>query len=417
MLIAAEKTLDEKMRILTEGAKYDVSCSSSNSRRGAQKGSIGSCHVSGLCHSFTADGRCISLMKLLMTNKCEFDCLYCVNRRSNDVERASLTPTEICKIVINFYKRNFIEGLFLSSAVEISPDHTMQKIIDTLIMLRQVYKFLGYIHIKAIPGASSHLIDIASVYADRMSVNIELPSENSLKLLAPQKKKEMLITPMKQLSAITEINSQLPHHERKMQAGQTTQMIIGASPDSDGQIIRLTEALYRKFHLKRVYYSAYTPVTEDSRLPALPPDLNRENRLYQADWLLRFYGFDADELIGVNGNFDPEIDPKCAWALQNIDKFPIEINSASYEMLLRTPGIGVINADRIVRARKHSSLTFDDLKRMRVALTRAMYFITASGKYLGIGDKPNLIRLRLTDKNAFLLGRQGWVQQSFFGEL
>ena len=406
------------MRILTEGAKYDVSCSSSGSPRGAVNGSLGSCNVAGICHSFTRDGRCISLLKLLMTNKCEFECVYCVNRRTNDVERASLTPKEICDIVEGFYRRNYIEGLFLSSAVEKSPDYTMQKIVETLIMLREQYKFRGYVHVKAIPGAATHLIDLAARYADRMSVNIELPSENSLKLLAPQKKKEMIVSPMRRLANIydKEQKEKGKYRAEVLPAGQTTQMIIGASDDTDGRIIRLTQALYRNYGLKRVYYSAYTPVNYSSLLPSVPPDLRRENRLYQADWLLRFYGFEAEELLPSSGLFSMDVDPKCDWALRNIDKFPVEINTASYEPLLRVPGIGVKNAYRIMRARKQSRLTFDSLKRMRVNMTRAVYFITADGKYMGIGDKPDLIRLRLTDKeNALLLGGgSGGKQLSMF---
>ncbi|KAI4453898.1 endonuclease/exonuclease/phosphatase family domain-containing protein 1 [Holotrichia oblita] len=310
---------------------------------------------------------------------------------------------------MGFYRRNYIEGLFLSSAVEVSPDATMQKLIDTLELLRNKYKFRAYIHIKAIPGASAHLIDYAATLADRMSVNIELPSESSLKLLAPQKKKDNIITPMKQLANIyiKEQNEHGKYNAKNLPAGQTTQMIIGASPDSDGQIIRLTEALYNNYKLKRVYYSAYVPVNHNSTLPDIPPDLRRENRLYQADWLLRFYGFEASELIPNGVNFSLDVDPKCDWALRNIDKFPVEINTASYEMLLRVPGIGVRNAYRIINARKHSRLTFDSLKKLRISMPRAIYFITADGKYLGIGDKPELIRLRLTQKNNAMLLSEG----------
>ena len=418
------------MRILVEGAKYDVSCSSSGSPRGTVKGDLGNCAIAGICHSFTRDGRCISLLKLLMTNKCEFDCAYCINRRSNDVPRASLSPKEICDIVEGFYRRNYIEGLFLSSAVEGSPDRTMQRIIETLIMLRGSYKFRGYVHVKAIPGASAHLIDLAARYADRMSVNIELPSEKSLKLLAPQKKKDMIVSPMRRLADIfaKEQAEKGKYRAEILPAGQTTQMIIGASDDRDGQIIRLTQALYNNYGLKRVYYSAYTPVNESSLLPSVPPDLRRENRLYQADWLLRFYGFTAEELIPPSLDFATDVDPKCDWALRNIDKFPLEINTASYEMLLRVPGIGTKNAYRIVRARSQSRLTFDSLKRMRVNLTRAVYFITADGKYMGIGDKPDLIRLKLVspDNALMLAGGNGGARQismfdtelsTVFGEL
>lgn len=406
------------MAILTEGAKYDVSCSSSGSGRGAVKGDTGSCHIAGMCHSFTADGRCISLIKLLMSNHCVYDCAYCVNRRSNDIVRATLSPKEICEVVIGFYRRNYIEGLFLSSAVDRTPDDTMQQLIDTLIMLRTEYRFRGYIHIKAIPGASEHLIDTAAAYADRMSVNIELPSETGLKLLAPQKKKENLLAPMRRMTDIVVHNSNLPPREVKLlPAGQTTQMVIGATSDSDNQIIKLSEALYRKMHLKRVYYSAYVPVNrDDSRLPALPVDLRRENRLYQADWLLRFYGFDADEIAAPGQNLPLDLDPKCAWAIRNIGKFPIEINTATYETLLRVPGIGVTNAHRIVEARKHGALTFDSLKKMRVALTRAVYFITANGEYRGIGDKPDLIYSRIAGLDTLSLPSP-YIQTNFFDRI
>jgi putative DNA modification/repair radical SAM protein len=355
-----------------------------------------------------------------MTNKCEFDCLYCINRRSNDVPRAALTPKEFCELVVGFYRRNYIEGVFLSSAVEISPDHTMQLLIDTLIMLRTEYKFRAYIHVKAIPGASMHLIDLAAEYADRMSVNIELPTEASLKLLAPQKKKEMITAPMLRLANIVYENAQEPKYRaRRIPAGQTTQMIVGATPDSDGQILRLTEGLYRNFNLKRVYYSAYVPVVENSSLPSLPTDLKRENRLYQADWLLRFYGFTSSELLPVGGNFSLDLDPKSDWAIRNLDRFPIEINTASYEELLRTPGIGVRNAYRIVAARKQSLLTFDSLKKLRVSLPKAVLFITANGEYMGAGDNPDLIRARLAKTNLLTAGKQndgGYVQTSLFDE-
>ncbi|MDR2635042.1 MAG: putative DNA modification/repair radical SAM protein [Clostridiales bacterium] len=403
MEIGKSLTVSERLEVLTDGAKYDVSCSSSGSDRGAKKGFLGKCNIAGICHSFSADGRCISLLKLLMTNHCEYDCAYCINRRSNDIPRARLEPREICELTENFYRRNYIEGLFLSSAVERSPDYTMQKLIDTLVMLRTEYKYRGYIHVKTIPGASAHLIDEASRYADRMSVNIELPSENSLKLLAPQKKRESITSPMKQLALITDAREP-GRPARRIPAGQTTQMIIGATPDADGQIIRLSQALYDGFRMKRVYYSAYTPVNENINLPALPPDLRRENRLYQADWLLRFYNFSAEELIAPGDNFALDVDPKTAWALRNIDKFPVEINTAPYETLLRVPGIGVRNAYRITQARKFSTLTFDSLKKMRVVLPRAEYFITAAGEYRGLyADDPEKIRVCLTDGNKLLL--------------
>lgn len=407
--VIEENRLEKRLSLLTAAAKYDVSCSSSGSARGAQKGHLGSCAIAGICHSFTSDGRCISLLKLLASNKCEFDCLYCPSRKSANAERASLSEKEICETVVGLYKRNFIEGLFLSSAVEKSPNATMEKLIRTLIMLRNEYKFNGYVHVKAIPGARKDLLEKCAMFADRMSVNIELPSEKSLRLLAPQKTKDMVISPIKTLSNIykTEQAEKGKYNARILPAGQTTQMIIGASPDSDGQIIRLTQHLYDNYLMKRVYYSAYVPVVENSLLPSVPPDLRRENRLYQADWLLRFYGFTADELIGEHESFSLDVDPKCDWALRHIDKFPVEVNTASYEMLLRVPGIGVKNAYRIVRARKHTCLTFESLKKMRVALTRAAYFITANGKYQGIGEKPDLIRLKIGGGGALTLSDGG----------
>jgi len=407
---------EDKVRILTEGAKYDVSCSSSGSNTGAFEGSIGSCNAGGICHSFTSDGRCISLLKILMTNNCEYDCLYCVNRRSNDVERATLQPREIAELTISFYKRNYIEGLFLSSAVEKSPNSTMQRLTETVEILRSEYHFRGYIHLKAIPGADQKLIDYATKWVDRMSVNIELPSENSLKLLAPQKKRELIVSPIKMLSEIYITEREEKPKEKKIPAGQTTQVIIGASPDSDGQIIRLSEALYRNYAMKRVYYSAYVPVnTGTSLLPAIPPDLRRENRLYEADWLLRFYGFKAEELIPVNYNLDLDVDPKISWAVRNFDKFPIEINTASYEMLLRVPGIGVRNAFRIDKARRHGRLDIDSLKKMHVVLKRAKYFITVDGKFYGGIEQPDTIRNILAGREMLLTkGGDNFIQMSFF---
>lgn len=384
--------LNERIRILTEGAKYDVSCSSSGSDRGSKAGALGNAAVCGICHSFTSDGRCISIMKLLMTNNCVYDCQYCQSRRSSDIPRASLTPDEICSLVINFYKRNYIEGLFLSSAVEYSPNRTMEALTDTVIKLRNTYGFNGYIHLKGIPNADNALIKRAARYVDRMSMNIELPSESSLKLLAPQKTKESIVSPMRMLARnyLEEKENRAP--KTMIPAGQTTQMIIGATPDTDGTIMRLTQNLYRMFGLKRVYYSAYVPVGNPKLLPALPADMLREHRLYQADWLLRFYGFDIEELVPADSNLPSDIDPKCAWALCNIDRFPVEINTAPHETLLRVPGIGVRSAWRIVQARKHAKLDFDDLKRMRVVLKRAVHFITCGGKYYGLGQNPQTIR-------------------------
>lgn len=377
-------TLKEKFRVLTEGAKYDVSCSSSGSSRGPQKGKIGLTNVGGVCHSFTADGRCISLLKVLMTNNCIYDCKYCVNRTSADVPRAMLMPEELCEIVMGFYERNYIEGLFLSSAVFRDPDYTMELLLRTVTLLRKKYRFGGYIHMKAIPGASPELIEQAAEIVDRMSMNIELPTSTSLKLLAPQKKKEAITTPMRQLSDLYDEQKNAPSRSRTLiPAGQTTQMIVGATPDPDGVIIRLSEGLYRKFAMKRVYYSAYVPMGDPSLLPLTPPNLLRENRLYQADWLLRFYGFEANELVPVNYNLPSDIDPKSDWALRNMDKFPVEVNDAPYETLLRVPGIGVKNAWRIREARKYTRLDIDDLKRMRVVLKRAKNFLTVNGKFYG----------------------------------
>lgn len=379
-----------KLNILADAAKYDVSCSSSGSGRKAQKGCLGNAEYCGICHSFTTDGRCISLLKTLMSNDCCYDCAYCMNRRGSDTERASFTPKELCELVINFYKRNYIEGLFLSSAVEKSPAQTMQKLVDTVEMLRKDYCFNGYIHLKGIPSAPEELIMKGAALADRMSFNIELPTEQSLKLLAPQKSRQALVLPMKKLA-----EAYICQGRKKLliPAGQTTQMIIGASPESDGQIIRLTQALYNKFRLKRVYYSAYTPVNKvNPLLPVLPAKLLREHRLYQADWLLRFYGFTADELIPLNENFSEEFDPKCWWAMKNYHLFPVEINKAPLEMLLRVPGIGAVSAYKITNARRYGSLNFEDLKKMRVSLKRAVHFITCGGKFLGVDRSVEMIK-------------------------
>ncbi|MFW5780770.1 MAG: putative DNA modification/repair radical SAM protein, partial [Bacillota bacterium] len=333
--------INQRIAILTNGAKYDVSCSSSGSNSSAVKGSLGSCAASGICHTFTSDGRCISLLKILMTNFCSYDCLYCVNRKSNDIPRARLNPSELCELVINFYRRNYIEGLFLSSAVERDPNYTMQNLMQAVKLLRTEYNFRGYIHLKTIPGADRELIDYTARWVDRMSVNIELPSQSGLKLLAPQKQKEMIIEPMKQLANIYIQNKLEKPQIKKIPAGQTTQMIIGATNDTDGQILRLSEALYQGYKMKRVYYSAYVPVnTGNSLLPVVPPDLRREHRLYEADWLLRFYGYKAEEILDSFSQLDLDIDVKSSWALRNFSLFPLEINTADYEMLLRIPGVG-----------------------------------------------------------------------------
>lgn len=375
----------ERLEILTESAKYDVSCSSSGSKRVNANGGLGNASVGGICHSFTPDGRCISLLKMLMSNDCLYDCEYCPNRRSADVRRASVTPDEICELTINFYKRNYIEGLFLSSAVFAAPDRTMELLTETVVRLRKVYNFNGYIHLKGIPNADDALIMRAAKYVDRMSFNIELPSEKSLKLLAPQKSKESLITPMKKLqnALIYDKENKIRRADRVIPAGQTTQMIVGASPENDGKILRLSQALYRNMGLKRVYYSSYIPVVKSAKLPDKAAGLLREHRLYQADWLIRYYGFDADELCGEGANLSPEYDPKCAWALNNMHLFPVEVNTAPLETLLRVPGIGARGAWRITEARKFAKLDFDNLKKMRIILKRAKHFITCKGKFYG----------------------------------
>ncbi|MDE7401039.1 MAG: putative DNA modification/repair radical SAM protein [Clostridia bacterium] len=374
----------ERLKILTESAKYDVSCSSSGSKRANNSNGIGNASVGGICHSFTPDGRCISLLKILMSNECLYDCEYCPNRRSADVPRARLSPDEICELVINFYKRNYIEGLFLSSAVFDSPDRTMELLTETVRKLREEYNFNGYIHLKGIPHADNTIVMKAARIVDRMSYNVELPSEQSLKLLAPQKTKQSLLLPMKSLNTAIEYDKQNKVRRGKvLPAGQTTQMIIGASPEPDGQILKLTEALYRNMNLKRVYYSSYIPVVQSSKLPAVGAGLLREHRLYQADWLIRFYGFAVNEICDEDENLSPDYDPKCAWALRNMHLFPIEINTAPLETLLRVPGIGAKSAYRITEARRFAKLDFDNLAKMRVVLKRAKHFITCRGKFYG----------------------------------
>lgn len=376
----------QKLKILTVSAKFDVSCSSSGSARKNVKGGLGNANYAGICHSFTPDGRCISLLKILLTNICSHDCLYCVNRRSNDVPRAIATPSEICELVISFYKRNYIEGLFLSSAVYKNPNYTMELLLETVKKLRTQYRFNGYIHLKGIPGADYLLIKEAATLVDRMSFNLELPSEKSLNLLAPQKSKQQILLPMRTLSAdgYALAEKTKKGYSKFLPAGQTTQMIVGASPESDGQIIRLSQALYDKFKLKRVYYSSYLPMNSSTELlPHRPVGLLREHRLYQADWLLRFYGFSASELLNENENLPEEYDPKCAWALKNMHLFPIEVNTAPPELLLRVPGIGFKSANKIIRARKYGKLSFENLAKMRVVTKRAAHFITVNGKFYG----------------------------------
>ncbi len=361
----------EKLEILTDAAKYDVACTSSGVDRPAQPGKLGNAVKAGICHSFAADGRCISLLKVLMSNDCAFDCSYCVNRRTNECTRATFTPQELCDLTMQFYRRNYIEGLFLSSAVIRNPDYTCELMLTAIKMLREIHGFWGYVHIKAIPGASQRLTEQLGLYADRMSVNIELPSGDSLKRLAPQKSKEKILVPMGRIrDGIAQNSREIVKYKsapRFVPAGQSTQMIIGASPESDRQILRLTEGLYKKYQLKRVFFSAYMPVVEDRALPALttPPPLLREHRLYQADWLLRFYGFTAGEILDDSTpDFNPLLDPKCNWAVNHMDQFPVEINRAPYEMLLRVPGIGVKSAMRIRAARRQQKLDFGGLKNL-----------------------------------------------------
>ncbi len=383
----------DKLKILADSAKYDVSCSSSGSKRNNKACGIGNGATSGICHSWSADGRCISLLKILMTNCCMYNCKYCINRSSNDIPRATFTPREVADLTINFYKRNYIEGLFLSSAVVKSPDYTMELLYSTVSILRNEYNFNGYIHTKTIPGASFELINKLGKLVDRMSINIELPSNDSLKLLAPQKEKAGILEPMKYIYTNIDISNKEKSNYSKsfVPAGQTTQLIVGATPESDLKIMKLSEGLYKKFKLKRVYYSAYVSVNKDASLPSLKsPPLLRENRLYQADWLLRFYGFKSEELLDEkHPNFNTLLDPKCEWALRHLEQFPVDVNNADYFTLLRVPGIGVTSAKRIIRSRRNFKLNFDTLKGLGVVLKRAIYFITCSGKYYYSSNKFN----------------------------
>lgn len=382
----------QKLKILSDAAKYDVSCSSSGSNRKGKKGELGSAHTSGICHSWSDDGRCVSLLKILLTNYCIYDCAYCINRCTNDLPRAMFTPEEVVDLTINFYKRNYIEGLFLSSAVYRNPNYTMELLEKIVRKLRVEEKFNGYIHLKAIPGADREIIERAGFYVDRMSVNIELPSSEGLKALAPQKNKESILKPMNFINSriiqSSDERSRFRYAEKFVPAGQTTQLIVGATKDDDLKILKLSEGLYKGYQLKRVYYSAYVPVTNNPKLPNIAsPPLVRENRLYQADWLLRFYGYQADELLNASKpNFDLELDPKCDWALRNIHLFPVEINRVDYSTLLRIPGVGVQSAKRIATARRFGSLDFEDLKKLGVVLKRAKYFITCKGKYYGLKE-------------------------------
>lgn len=511
--VQSKMSLDMKLQILSDAAKYDVACTSSGSDRRGKQGYLGNAVPAGVCHSFAADGRCVSLLKILMTNHCIYDCKYCKNRKSNDIERTTFTPDEICTLTIEFYKRNYIEGLFLSSGVIVSPEYTMEKICETLRLLRTKYHFNGYIHVKAIPGAPSELLYSAGLLADRISINMELPTQDSLARLAPNKTMRTILTPMNSISETIAANRVANGKSEKMErcginkhlvnsifgpdksndfgtvllggntdrsvvfnenkakiactgekgtdfddnksvsetglakgsgdsiqlglgsrlslpatrsdamlrrdfapAGQSTQMIIGASGETDYELIRTTESLYRSFDLKRVFYSGYIPLNEDPMLPQIgtPVPLLREHRLYQADWLMRYYGFTSGELLSEkNPNFDSRIDPKCFWAIKHLDQFPVEINRASYDMLLRVPGIGPKGVDRIVRARRHTSINFEMLRKMGIVLKRAQYFITCNGNMLNRTPiEENFIVRCLTNMEAKSNNK---IQDSFNG--
>ena len=389
IVLADELSIMDKLGISSDAAKYDVACTSSGVDRRGDGKHMGNCNASGICHSFSADGRCISLLKILMTNECIYDCKYCLNRRSNDVPRATFTPEEICTLTMNFYRRNYIEGLFLSSGIINNPNYTMELIYQTIWKLRNEHHFRGYVHVKGIPGADPRLIQLTGYLADRMSVNLELPTSDGLKKLAPNKHRKNILAPMRQIqNGIIEGKNEITLYKNAphfVPAGQSTQMIIGATPETDYQIMTVAENLYQKFDLKRVFYSAYVNINEDKDLPALPggPPLLREHRLYQADWLLRYYQFRAEELLTEKRpNFNVLLDPKCDWAISHLEQFPVEINRADYHTLLRVPGIGVKSAQRILGARRSARLGFDDLKKIGVVLKRALYFITCNGKMM-----------------------------------
>ena len=402
----------EKLTILTDSAKYDVACTSSGGKQRQGKG-MGSIVPAGVCHSFTQDGRCVSLLKVLQTNVCIYNCKYCVNQCSNDVPRATFTPRELADLTMGFYRRNYIEGLFVSSGVIKNPDYTMEQMIKTLEILRLEYGFKGYIHSKAIPGADPLLVNKMAYLADRMSINIELPSEKSLKALAPNKEKKAILSPMKQIAQggkeHTKALSLYRHAPLYAPAGQSTQMIIGASGESDYQMIRLAKGLYKSYGLKRVFYSAYIPAVEDTLLPSVDtkPPLLREHRLYQADWLMRFYQFDAEEILSEqNPNFNPLLDPKANWALYNLHLFPMDVQKADLYQLLRVPGIGPKSARRIVIARRESVLTMDSLKKMGVVVKRAKYFVITADQPTGFSSHPGQTAKALMDPKAFTFGQE-----------
>lgn len=447
--ISSDKDIMEKLEILSDAAKYDVACTSSGVDRKGEKGKLGNSVAAGICHTFSLDGRCVSLLKILMTNHCIFDCKYCINRSSNDVRRVCFTPKEICELTVEFYKRNYIEGLFLSSSIINSPDYTMEKLCETLSLLRSEYRFNGYIHLKAIPGVSDELLSQAGYLADRMSVNIEFPTESSLKKYAPNKNFKLISSPMRKIKdSITSyrlsigesislprsnINTYMPQsifneskridgsysgissppilHKKSrpfVPSGQSTQMIIGAGDESDYNILMTTQNLYKSFDLKRVFYSAYIPVNEDPSLPSLnePVPLLREHRLYQADWLLRFYGFHAQELLNdKEPNFNPYIDPKCNWAIKHLEIFPVEVQTADISLLLRVPGIGPTAAKRIINSRKYSLLDFKSIGKMGVVLKRAHFFLTCNGKMM---YKTSLDEKYITNKLITLSGKENW---------
>jgi putative DNA modification/repair radical SAM protein len=406
-----KESVMEKLRVLAESAKYDVSCASSGVSRRGKEGHIGNTHGWGICHSFTADGRCVSLLKIMLTNVCIYDCAYCVNRRSNDLPRATMTPAELVELTLEFYRRNYIEGLFLSSGVMRDPDYTMERMVRVIRELRTTHRYNGYIHMKSIPGASQALVHEAGLYADRLSVNVEIAREDHLKMLAPEKDHASVYQPMKFIHQgfleSAEERRKFRSAPRWTPAGQSTQIIVGASPETDNEILGLSSKLYNVEGMKRVYFSAFVPVNSyDSRLPALKlPPLVRENRLYQADWLMRFYGFGAGEIVdSEHPDLDLEIDPKLAWALRHPEKFPVDVNRADYEMILRVPGIGVKSAQLIVAARRHGRITGETLKKIGVVMKKAQYFITCSEISGGIATKsviigdmhPDLVRKALT---------------------
>ncbi len=429
MFIQSDMNISEKLTILSDAAKYDVACTSSGVDRKGTKGTIGNAAACGICHTFSSDGRCVSLLKILFTNECIFDCKYCINRSSNDVKRATFTPDEVCKLTIEFYRRNYIEGLFLSSGIINSPDYTMELIYQTILKLRNDFLFNGYIHVKGIPGTSPEIIQKIGFIVDRMSVNLELPTAEGLRNLAPHKNRKNILAPIKQIqNGIKTSKNELVVYKKApkfVPAGQSTQMIIGATPESDFQIVTVAEALYKNYDLKRVFYSAFIAVNDDSSLPMTPkgPPLLREHRLYQADWLLRFYGFKSNEILSESRpNFNVFLDPKANWAVGNLDIFPIEINKADYYQLLRVPGIGVKSAKRIVAARKHAKLDFEDIKKMGVVLKRAVYFITCLGKMMyNTKIEENYITNHLIhNENKFkrdIQGSDSFKQLSLFDDI